>query len=125
MRFRRVLSVDPASDRFIRIRASGWLGAADYRRFERAFAEALKRRRPPVPLLLDLRGFQGWTPAGFVHDLAWDLHNRRRFSAIAVVGDRSWHRWITILGRPLFRAPMNVFRDEKTAVAWLKASARS
>jgi len=125
VRFSWVLTVEDGSKPHIRIHASGWLGAADYRRFERAFAEALKRRRPPIPLLLDLSGFRGWTPTGFLRDLAWDLRNRRSFSAIAVVGDTRWHRWITILGRPLFRAPMNFFRDERRAAAWLRASARS
>ena len=122
-----MLIVEPTSGPFLRVRASGRLGAADYRRFEPELAAELKRRKMPRPLLLlDMRGFRGWTPGGFVRDLAWDWRNRRSFLAIAVVGDRKWHEWITLAGRPLFRAPMKYFRDEKDAEAWLtRSSARS
>ena len=126
-RFNGVLSIEHSSAAFIRIRANALLGAADYRRFEPQFADALGRRETPVPLLLDLRGFRGWTPVGFVHDLSWDLRNRGSFSRIAVVGDARWHEWITLLGQPLFRARMRFFRGETDAIFWLKrqVSARS
>jgi len=88
------------SPAYIRIRACGRLTGADYRRFEPEFAAELEGRQMPIPLLLDMRGFCGWTPGGLLRDLAWDLRNRRAFSRIAVVGDAAWHRWITIAGRP-------------------------
>ena len=47
-----------SSPGYIRIRASGWLTAGDYRRFEPEFAAELKGREvPTLPLLLDMRGF--------------------------------------------------------------------
>src|SRR5881227_3966144 len=101
-----MLTLEPSPAAFLRIRATGRLHAGDYRRFEPAFAAELGRRTPPVPLLLDMRGFAGWTPAGLLRELQWDLRNRLNFSAIAVIGDRHWHRWITAAGAPLFRAPM-------------------
>jgi hypothetical protein len=114
-----MLTLVPSSAAYLRIRASGRLGTADYRGFEPAFAAELAHRNTPMPLLLDLRGFRGWTPAAFLRDLRWDLRNRRAFSKIAVVGDRSWHRWITAAGAPLFRAPMRYFRSVEEAEAWL------
>jgi universal stress protein A len=119
-----MLAVEP-SDPVIRIRASRRLTAADYRRFEPEFAAELKRRKIPRPcLLLDMRGFKGWTPGGLLRDLKWDLRNRRSFSKIAVVGDAAWHRWITIAGRPLFRAPMKYFGPDETnrAEEWLASA---
>ena len=70
-----------------------------------------------------MRGFAGWTPAGLLRDLAWDLRNRRSFSRIAVIDDKHWHRWITAAGAPLFRAPMRFFRsaEERDAEDWLTA----
>src|SRR5205085_11491056 len=96
----RMLTLVPSPSAFLHIRASGRLTAADYRRFEPAFAAELTRRNLPIPLLLDMRGFRGWTPAAFLRDLRWDLRNRRSFSNIAVIGDRNWHRWITAAGKP-------------------------
>ena len=115
-----MLAVEPSPAPFIRICASGRLTAAEYRRFEPAFAAELERRQMPrALLLLDMRGFEGWTVGGFLRDLAWDLKNRRTFSRIAVVGDRRWHRWITAAGAPLFRAPMQYFRTAEAAIDWL------
>ena len=109
------------SPAYIRIRACGRLTGADYRRFEPEFAAELEGRQMPIPLLLDMRGFCGWTPGGLLRDLAWDLRNRRTLSRIAVIGDAAWHRWITIAGRPLFRAPMKFFRSADEAIGWLEA----
>ena len=116
-----MLMLVPSAAAFVHIRASGRLGADDYRRFEPEFAAELERREVPVPLLLDMRGFRGWSPRGFLRDLAWDFGNRRTFSRIAVIGDAPWHRWITAAGAPLFRAPMKFFRPdhERDAEAWL------
>ena len=116
-----MLSVDHSTAPFLRIRASGWLRAADYERFEPKFADALRLRTRPLPLLLDMRGFRGWTPAGFVRDLRWDIRNRATFSKIAVLGDARWHELITLAGAPLFRAPMKYFHAKDEAEAWLAA----
>jgi SpoIIAA-like len=130
-----MLTLTPSPAAFIRIRATGRLTAADYRDFEPAFVAELARRtsdrmlacrpdrlRIAISLLLDMRGFRGWTSAAFLRDLAWDLRNRRTFSKIAVIGDRPWHRWITATGAPLFRAPMKFFGGEREAAAWLSSS---
>jgi hypothetical protein len=116
-----MLTLIPSPAAFIRIRASGRLTAADYRRFEPVFTADLERRNLPISLLLDMRGFRGWTPAGLLRDLRWDVRNRRTFSRIAVIGDRRWHRWITVAGVPLFRAPLKFFRpgEEQLAAEWL------
>ena len=114
-----MLTLVPSADPFLRIRASGRLSTRDYHRFEPEFAAELERRTTPVPLFLDMRGFRGWTPGGLVRDLRWDLRNGRSFSRIAVIGGRSWHRWITRLGRPLFRAPMLYFDSDASAEEWL------
>jgi hypothetical protein len=116
-----MLTLDPSPAFFLGIRADGRLRAEDYRRFEPLFEAELDRRTPPVPLLLDMRNFRGWTPGGLVRDLAWDLRNRRSFSKIAVVGSARWHRWITIAGTPLFRAPMRYFgaAEVDEAERWL------
>jgi hypothetical protein len=115
-----VLTLIPSPASHIRIRASGRLSAGDYDRFEREFAAQLERRKVPRPsLLLDIRVFRGWTPGGFIRDLRWDFRNRRTFSRIAVIGDRRWHRWITLAGKPLFRAPMKYFTSDAEAEHWL------
>jgi hypothetical protein len=114
-----MLTIDGGDHRFLQIRATGLLSSRDYRRFEAEFEREIQRRIPPVPLLLDMRGFRGWTPAALPRDLAWDIRNRKTFSKIAVVGDARWHDWSTYAGMLLFRARLKFFRSKEEAKQWL------
>ena len=116
-----MLVIEPSPAAFVRIRASGRLSSAQYRKFDCAFADELKTRTLPAALLLDLRGFRGWTPSGFLADLRWDLQNRSTFSKIAVIGNARWHYWMTVAGAPLFSASMNYFASTEIGPAeeWL------
>src|SRR5438552_3380895 len=119
-----MLALEGGDQRFIRIRAAGLLRASDYRRFETQFAEEMRHRAQPSPLLLDMRGFRGWTPAAFVRDIVWDIRNRNSFSRIAVIGDARWHEWSTYAGMLLFRAELRFFRSSEEARQWLGVADR-
>jgi hypothetical protein len=108
----RMLRAVQSKDPYIRVVAAGRLDAADYRRFNPAFAVQLSLKGAPIALLLDLTEFHGWTLGGFLHDLAFDLRNRRTFSRIAVIGRP-----------PLFAAELRYFwsNEEESAAAWLEA----
>jgi len=114
-----MLTIEGGDHRFLQVRAAGFLNSRDYRRLEAEFAREIQRRIPPVPLLLDMRGFRGWTPAALLRDVAWDISNRKTFSKIAVVGDAGWHEWSTHAGMLLFRAALKFFRSEEEAKHWL------
>jgi hypothetical protein len=119
-----MLSLDTSDRAFICVRARGILRWRDYRHFERRLSHELGRRPAPVPLLLDLRGFRGWSPAGLVRDLIFDLRHRASFSRIAVLGDTRWHAWITYLATPLFRASLRFFNARNIASEWLRTQVR-
>lgn len=112
-------------DHFIRVRAEGVLTAADYTFFEQRFEDELGRGNIPVPLLLDLSPFRGWTVGALLQDLRFDLRHRRTFSRIAVLGDRTWHKWISCAARPVFSGPLRYFtaQEEARATAWLRNGA--
>lgn len=116
-----MLSVEAAPGKFLRIGAEGILRAEDYTAFERRFGEVLRTLQSPAPLLLDLTRFKGWTAAGLMRDVRFDLRHRNSFCRIAVLGVRPWHRWITYAATPVFAAPLRYFdvADEADARAWL------
>jgi len=115
-----MLSMDTSDRAFICIRAHGTLRWRDYKSFERRLSGELGDRRNAVPLLLDLRGFRGWSAAGLIRDVIFDLRHRASFSRIAVLGDARLHRWITCLGIPLFRAELKFFSASDAAREWLR-----
>ena len=117
-----MFTLDTGNDRYLHIRGGGRLRAGDYDALEPALEAELERRGGRAPLLLDLRGWRGWTPGGLVRDIRFDLKHRSSFPRIAVVGDRSWHRWLTIAAKPVFRGQMRYFgaAREAEAIEWLQ-----
>ena len=87
-----MLLVDTSDRAFICVRAEGMLRWRDYRAFELSLSNELRVRLRPVPLLLDLRGFRGWSAAGLIRDLVFDLRHRASFSRIAILGNARWHK---------------------------------
>jgi hypothetical protein len=130
-----MFSIDTTNGKYVRIHASGRLGASDYDALEPALEAELARRGGRAPpstgsgqgLLLDLTGWRGWTAGGLVRDVRFDLRHRNSFARIAVVGDRAWHKWLTIAAKPVFSGAMRYFdaAREREAVEWVSISRRS
>jgi hypothetical protein len=116
-----MFSLNSSNPAYLRVRASGRLGWRDYDELEPALEAELARRGGRAPLLLDLRGWRGWTPRGLLRDLRFDLRHRRSFPRIAVLGDRPWHRWVTVAAKPVFSGEMRYFDSarEAGAVEWV------
>jgi hypothetical protein len=119
-----MFTLDASNDRYLHIRAAGRLRASDYDALEPAVEAALKRRGGRAPLLLDLTGWRGWTPGGLVRDLRFDIRHRNSFPRIAVLGDRAWHRWVTIAAKPVFGGEMRFFGTgrDREAAQWVSGN---
>jgi hypothetical protein len=113
--------LDTSNARYVRIHAAGRLTHGDYDALEPPFEAELKRRGGRTPLLLDLKGWRGWTAGGLLRDLRFDLRHRNSFPRIAVVGDRPWHKWLTLSAKPIFKGDMRYFdaSEEARAVEWV------
>lgn len=117
-----MFSLDVSNRDYVRIHASGRLTPGDYDALEPALAAELAKRRGRAALLLDLKGWRGWTPGGLLRDLQFDIRHRNSFPRIAVVGDRAWHKWVTLAAKPVFSGEMRYFDvgEEGAAVRWLQ-----
>jgi hypothetical protein len=124
-----MFSIEREYPGYIRVRATGRLSWRDYDRFEPDFAAELALRQAQdrrdggqrTALLLDVRGWRGWTAGGLVRDIFFNLSNRNTFPRIGVVGDRPWHKWLTYAAKPVFTCPMRYFDAgrEGEAVEWV------
>ncbi len=117
-----MFSLDSSSAAYLRIHASGRLSASDYDALEPALAAELERRGGRAALLLDLKGWRGWTAHGLLRDLGFDAKHRNSFPRIAVVGNRRWHKWLTLAAKPVFGGEMRYFEaaEEGEAVEWAR-----
>lgn len=122
-----MFTIDTSNHGYLHIRASGRLRPSDYDALEPAVEAELERRGGRARLLLDLRGWRGWTAGGLLRDLRFDLSHRNSFPRIAVIGDRAWHKWLTIAAKPVFSGEMRYFgaAREREAVKWAVGTGRS
>jgi hypothetical protein len=105
------------------IKVSGKLSKADYQRFVPEF-ERIARERGPLRLLIQIDDFRGWDLPAPWEELKFDTTHQHDMSRVAIVGDKAWQKWGTLLSKPFFRARMRYFERDQAAAAraWLIAA---
>jgi hypothetical protein len=48
-----------------------------------------------IRILVTLHDFEGWDPSALWEDLKWNAKHFKDIERMAIVGDRSWHHWMT------------------------------
>jgi hypothetical protein len=104
------------------LRASGVLKHGDYEKLVPELEQLLEQGARRV--LLDLDGFQGFTPAALVDELRFDVRHRKDFDRVAVLGGTLEGLGVRLLA-PIFSGQVKVFEPSKRAeaVAWLQEQA--
>lgn len=108
----------------IGIACEGKLSESDLKRMHVLLHERLDTAEKPG-LVVDLTKFDGYTGAAAMReDLRMDTAHRNDFSRIAVVGDKMWMEWGTMLASALTRSEMRWFDsgDRDTAVDWARGA---
>lgn len=119
-----MFTIEETRGSLIVVRAAGRLTASDYGEFVPTFDRWTSEVDRPVEMLLVLGPGFGWTPSGLWQDLKFNVRHRRTFFRIAVMGHKTWHRWITGASRLLFKAEIRYFgADKPGADAWLQEPA--
>ncbi len=95
-------------DRYLLIRLTGRLEKDDYRRFVPE-VERLIGQHGKVNMLLELEDFHGWTAGALWEDFKFDLHHFSDIERLAVVGEKKWHRGMTVFCKPFTTAGVRYF----------------
>lgn len=109
------------NSRLVYLEASGKLTRTDYDRLlpdlEAALGEAGR-----VRMLIELTDFRGWEPGAAWEDLKFGIQHRKDFERIAVVGEKGWERWGTMLSKPFLPGEMRFFEKDQAgqARAWIQ-----
>lgn len=100
------------------IRASGKLTHADYQTFLPLLEKQLATITKPS-LLLELDNFTGWDLKAAKDDLDFGTDHPAAVKRIAVVGDKLWEHWMTLMTRPfLADEKIRYFDHEDLQQAW-------
>ena len=100
---------------------SNKLSKDDYTLFMKE-AEDRIQQYGKLRLLVELRDFRGWDTEALWEDLKFDARHFYDIERIAVIGEKTWHEWTTILFRPFTAARVRYFVPEQAAQvhAWLE-----
>jgi universal stress protein A len=111
--------IDKTSDNVIGIRLSGKLSEEDYDCIEQRLHERLQQHGK-LRLLIDMDDFEGWESLGALwEDLKLDVRHNNDIERLAMLGEKGWQRWMTLLSQPFVKGTMRYFDRKDLATAWV------
>ena len=102
----------------IAIRASGKLTHEDYQAFLPKLEEQIKELGK-VSVLLELDNFSGWDIEAAKDDFHFGMQHQEDIIRFAIVGDKAWERWMTLMVKPFMPSgSIRFFTREELQEAW-------
>ena len=99
---------------------SGKLHDEDYKKFvPRIDAEIAKEGK--VNVLAQFHDFHGWDAKALWDDIKFSATHCTRIKRIALIGDKTWEKWMATVCKPFTMAKIKYFdaKDSESAKAWL------
>jgi len=104
-------------DNIFAIRISGKLTHEDYQQFLPKLENLLKTEKN-ISLLIELDNFQGAKLEAIKDDFNFTRTHQEDFEKVAIVGDKQWQKWITLLSKPLLKGDVKYFSHTALQDAW-------
>ena len=103
-------------------KASGDVTKADYQTMVPAVEAALKEYET-VHVLLDMTEFKSEKPEAWGTDLKFGREFHKKISKMAIVGDKTWEKWLTKMAAPFYAVEAKFYHadDIDSAWAWLRS----
>jgi hypothetical protein len=101
---------------------SGTLHDEDYQKFVPVIDAAIEKHKGKVRLLSQFHDFKGWDAKALWDDIKFSTTHCTKIDRIALVGERTWEKWMTVVCKPFTMAKIKYFdaKDLPAAWAWLQ-----
>lgn len=109
--------LDKSSGNVIGFKCIGTITASDYEKMVPE-VKALIEKEGNIRLLFDLSDFKWEKMEAWLADLSFGLEFRHEIEKMAIVGDKSWEKWITHLAKPFYARDAKFFKIEDISGAW-------
>ncbi len=106
-----------AEENTFAVKVSGKLTDEDYQQFLPQLT-TLIHKYGPISLLVELEDFKGWEPKAAWDDFRFGKEHDKDFIRIAIVGRKSWHRWMVALGDAFTDTKIRFFFRDDLQEAW-------
>ena len=83
--------------------------------------ERLIRQHGRIRILVTMHDFEGWNAGALWEDVKWEAKHFNHIERLAVVGEKTWHRWMAGFCKPFTTARVHYFTFDQldAARAWL------
>jgi hypothetical protein len=107
-------------DHTIGFTMSGKLQDSDYKTFV-PLVDAEIAKEGKVNLLAQFHDFHGWTAKALWDDIAFSTTHCTKIRRIALVGEKSWEKWMAAVCKPFTMAKIRYFdaSEFEAAKTWL------
>lgn len=105
----------------LEVTVSGKLTHEDYSHFVPEFEKCVGRYGK-IRVLFEMRDFHGWDAHGLWDDIKLDVKHFSDIERIAMVGDKSWEKGMSLFCRPFTTAQIRYFNASELEEArrWLE-----
>jgi len=109
--------------KLLTIQVGDKLTVDDYHQFVPAM-ERLLAKHDQISILFDMDDFHGWKLGALWEDIKFDLKHFKDISRLAMVGDRTWEKWMATFCRPFTTAEVRYFDQSEFEQArkWITES---
>ena len=109
--------------KILEVHLHGKLGREDYEEFIPE-TERLIRQHGKISILVEMHDFHGWDGGALWEDLKWNAQHFKDIERLAIVGEETWHRWMTGFCKPFTNAEVRYFEPGRLeeARAWVAGS---
>ena len=94
----------------------GKLGRADYEKFVPE-SEKLILKYGKIRILVTMHDFHGWDAGALWEDIKWNAGHFDQIERLAIVGEKTWHKWMTGFCKPFTTAQVRYFTLDQLAAA--------
>lgn len=105
------------SDKVLGFKLSGKLHDADYQHFVPAI-DAAVAKSGKVRLLAQFHDFHGWDTHALWDDIKFSTTHCTKIDRIALVGEKTWEKWMAKVCKPFTMAKIEYFDAAKIDDAW-------
>src|SRR5262249_31315018 len=106
----------------LEVNLHGKLTREDYERIV-PDTEAMIREHGKIRILITVHDFHGWDAGALWQDIKWTVRHFNHVERMAVVGEKTWHRWMTTLSKPFTGAQVRYFTSDQLEEArdWVES----
>ena len=108
--------IEEVHGKVLEVDLHGKLGLEDYDRFVPE-TERMIREHGKIRVLVTMHDFQGWDTAALWEDIKWNAQHFNQIERLAVVGEKTWHRWMTGFCKSFTTTQVRYFAPDEIAAA--------